>query len=826
MTAVPDVTDVPEPSVTSSPASHPLPDALVPALPEPLGYKLKRKLLGEPLNSNELDHQRLGIPTALAVFSSDCISSSAYATEEILTVLIPVIGVLAFSMVVPVTMAMLIVLDLPDPLLPGDHQGVPHRRWRLHGHPRQLRLQARPVAGVSLLTDYILTVAVSASAGIAALTSLVPALQPYHLELALFVVVMISYINLRGVKESGKIFMVPTYLFMGAMGVMIIIGVTKALGGHLPYIPLHSGAELKSETSTGSQGVETAFLYGAGVWVVLKAFASAGTAVTGVEAISNGVSAFHKPEWKHARKTLVIMGVTLGVCFLGLSFLATKIHPSPYDSGSPTVISQVGKVVFGPSAGGHALYVFLQISTLLILMLAANTSFADFPRLANFAAGDSYMPRQLMKRGQRLVFSNGIILLAGCAMALMVVTDASVRRLIPFYAVGVFTSFTMSQAGMTKHHIKKKEPGWQKGVFVNGIGAVLSLIVDVIFLATKFRQGAWFILVLVPVLVVLLVRMNRQYVEEETELKEEVAELAGRPILRRHVVFVMVDQLNRATARALQYARSLTPDEIRAVHFAIDEQRARELTDEWRKLGLARIPLHLVECPDRRVARAALETAAEASISGDTEVTVLLPRLEYRRAWHRLLHDRTGNEIAEALGDLPRVNVTFVPYHLTAGRHQQLTAADVLGPDVRRPAGAAAAGPVGTANGPRAGSANGGPAMIEFDDGDDALEAQLAALSGKPAPVEPGGGIEAARFRQHVVLEGRIKSLRVQPWSGVATLEATLADKTGAIQVVFLGRRTIAGLEAGKRIRVEGVVGQHRGRLALLNPSYQLLSDS
>jgi len=326
--------------------------------------------------------------------------------------------------------------------------------------------------------------------------------------------------------------------------------------------------------------------------------------------------------------------------------------------------------------------------------------------------------------------------------------------------------------------------------------------------------------------------MNRQYVEEETELKEEVAELAGRPILRRHVVFVMVDQLNRATARALQYARSLTPDEIRAVHFAIDEQRARKLTEEWRKLGLARIPLHLVECPDRRVARAALEAAAEASIPGDTEVTVLLPRLEYRRAWHRLLHDRTGNEIAEALGDLPRVNVTFVPYHLTAGRHRHLTAADVLGGDVRSPAGAtatatAAAGTtsaVGTTTAP--GNGSNGPTLAELDQSEDALDAQLAALSGKPAPAEPGGGIEAARFRQHVVLEGRVKALRVQPWSGVATLEATVADKTGAIQVVFLGRRTIAGLEAGKRIRVEGVVGQHRGRLALLNPSYQLLSDT
>jgi amino acid transporter len=804
-----------------------MPDALVPALPEPLGYKLKRKLLGEPLNSNELEHQRLGIPTAMAIFSSDNISSSAYATEEILHVLIPFIGILAFSLVIPITVAMLVVLTFLILSYRETIKEYPTAGGAYMVTRDNFGYKPALVAGVSLLTDYILTVAVSASAGIAALTSLVPALQPYHLELALFVVALIAYVNLRGVKESGKVFMIPTYLFMLAMAAMISAGLYKLyFGSGLAKIPPKPGSELLAAGLHGSQGVSTAVLYGAGLWVVLKAFASAGTAVTGVEAISNGVSAFHKPEWKHARRTLVLMGLTLAVCFLGLSFLATKVWPSPYLSGSPTVISQVGKAVFGPSPGGHVLYVFLQGSTLLILTLAANTSFADFPRLANFAAGDSYMPRQLMKRGQRLVFSNGILLLAGCAMALMIATNASVSRLIPFYAVGVFTSFTMSQAGMTKHHLTKKEKGWQKGVFINGIGCALSFVVDIIFMATKFRQGAWFILVLVPVLVVLLVRMNRQYVEEETELKEEVAELAGRPILRRHVVYVMVDQLNRATARALQYARSLTPDEIRAVHFAIDEQRARELTDEWRKLGLTRIPLHLVECPDRRVARAALETAAEASISGDTEVTVLLPRLEYRRAWHRLLHDRTGNEIAEALGDLPRVNVTFVPYHLTAGRHPQLTAADVLGPDVRRPAGTAAAGPVGAAAGPRAGSSKSGPALIEFDDGDDALEAQLAALSGKPTPAEPGGGIEAARFRQHVVLEGRIKSLRVQPWSGVATLEATLADKTGAIQVVFLGRRTIAGLEAGKRIRVEGVVGQHRGRLALLNPTYRLLSDS
>ena len=325
------------------------------------------------------------------------------------------------------------------------------------------------------------------------------------------------------------------------------------------------------------------------------------------------------------------------------------------------------------------MFFFLQGSTLLILTLAANTSFADFPRLANFAAGDSYMPRQLMKRGHRLVFSNGIVLLAASAMALMIATNASVSRLIPFYAVGVFTSFTMSQAGMTRHHLRKRAKGWQRGVFINGVGCALSFVVLIIFMSTKFTQGAWFILVLVPVLVVLLVRMNRQYLDEASELEEEAAELAGRRILPKLTVLVMVDQINRATARALQYGRSLHPSEIRAVHFVVDDERAQALAEQWVTLGLGRIPLDLVECSDRRIANAALQLTADEALMADREVTVLLPRLEYRRAWHRVLHDRTGNRIAEAVADLPRVNVTFVPYHLSAGRHaKSLSVADVI----------------------------------------------------------------------------------------------------------------------------------------------------
>ncbi len=757
----------------------------------------------------------------MAVCSSACTSTTAYATEEILHVLIPAIGVFAFSMVVPVTIAMLVVLTFLILSYRETIKEYPTAGGAYMVTRDNFGYKPALVAGVSLLTDYILTVAVSSSAGIAALTSLFAPLRPYHLELALATVVLIAYVNLRGVKESGRVFMVPTYMFMALMGLLIIIGIAKTLGGGLGHISLKHGAELLESGRHGSRGTVDQFLYGAGIFVVLRAFASAGTAVTGVEAISNGVSAFHRPEWKHARRALVIMGVTLGVCFLGLSFLATKVHPSPYGDGSPTVISQVGKQVFGASGAGGVLYVLLQAATLLILCLAANTSFADFPRLANFAAGDSYMPRQLMKRGHRLVFSNGILLLAACAMALMIVTDANVSRLIPFYAVGVFTSFTMSQAGMTRHHLTKRERGWQRGVFVNGTGAVLSLVVDVIFLVTKFTEGAWFILLLVPVLVVLLVRLNRQYVEEAAELKEAAPAVATAPILQRHIALVMVDELNRAAARAIQYARTLTPDEIRAVHWAIDENRAAALAAEWRRLGLSRVPLQIIECPDRRVTRAAIELAAELTVRGDTEVTVLLPRLEYRRAWHKLLHDRTADRIAEELSNLPHVNVTFVPYHLTAGRKREtLTAADVLEQAhvARSELRSTTIGePVDT----------GTPGVVTREEELERRPEPVGARGAprpRPAPrPETAAGIGAARFRDRVDLTGRVKAMQVQPWSGIATLEVTLADEHGHIQVVFLGRRDIPGLTVGRQLRVQGVVGRHRGRLALLNPSYRLL---
>jgi hypothetical protein len=541
----------------------------------------------------------------------------------------------------------------------------------------------------------------------------------------------------------------------------------------------------------------TAFLYGAGLFGVLKAFASGGAAVTGVEAISNGVTAFRRPEWLNARRTLVIMGFTLGVLFLGLSVLSTKTHPIPYKTGSPTVISQVGKGVFGGGAAGHGLFYLLQAGTMLILVLAANTSFADFPRLASFHAGDHFMPKQLTKRGHRLVFSNGIIALALAAAVLLVATAAQVDRLIPLYAIGVFTSFTMSQSGMAKHHRTRKEPGWRKGMFINGTGAVLSLIVDIVILVTKFTSGAWVVVLLVPVMVYGLTRLNKQYEFEAHALEEDAPKAAVRPILGRHVVLILVDRLDLSAARAIQYARAMTPDEIRAVHFVIDSQHAAVLTEEWRRLGLSRVPLELVDCPDRRLTRAAVELCAEVLSDGNTEVSLLLPHIVHGRTWHRLLHDRTAEAIAAAVADLPHANVTFVPFHLgNRGRAD----ADLT----PKKAAARRAGKV-----PSAVASHGVAEQITPDQ--------------VPEGAVP---IASVHYRQRARVAGRVRTMRVQPWAGVATLECSIVDASGGLLIVFLGRREVAGIAPGAKVVVEGMVGDHGGRLAILNPAYRIIAGA
>jgi amino acid transporter len=634
---------------------RPLPPPGRVELPETRRFRCKQRILGEALHNDQLAHERLGRPTALAVFASDALSSTAYASEEILRTLLVVggIGVAAYTKVVPITLAMLGVLVILALSYRQTIKAYPSAGGAYIVTKDNLGLLPAQVAGVALLTDYVLTVSVSVSAGVFALYSAFGGLAPYKVPIAVSFVAILAWGNLRGVKESGRIFAAPTYGFLIAMFVLIGVGLVKAALGDLHHAPPVSPEDAKLLTAQGS----------ASLFLLLHAFASGGAAMTGVEAISNGVPAFKPPEWKHARSTLMVMASLLGVMFLGISILASRMHVVPNDRKS--VIAQIAKGVFGSSAGGHVLFFVVQAMTMLILVLAANTSFADFPRLASFHADDAFMPKQLTKRGHRLVFSNGIIFLAAMAAVLVVIFGADVSKLIPLYAIGVFTSFTLSQAGMAKRHLRIREPGWRAGLAINGTGAVATGVVTIVIAATKFLDGAWVIILAVPILVALLVRLNHTYEAEAHELAHEARAAAEAPVLRRHVVLVLVERLDRSAARAIQYGRTLAPDELRAVHVAIDRDRAERLADEWSRLGLSRIGLELIDCPDRRITRAVAEAVATAT-DGDTEVSVLVPQREHPRAWHRLLHDRTSVAIARTLAGLPHANVTFVPYQLGA----------------------------------------------------------------------------------------------------------------------------------------------------------------
>lgn len=752
-------------------------------LPDGVGYRLKTTLLGKPLHSEEIEHQRLGKPTALAVFASDNLSSSAYATEEILHVLIPAVGIAAFSLVVGETIAMLVVLAFLIMSYRETIKEYPSAGGAYLVTRDNFGIVPAQVAGASLLTDYILTVAVSCAAGTAALVSAFDALEPFRVLIAIFFIAVVAYGNLRGVKESGKVFAVPTYFFMLNMLVLLGLGAWRYLGSDLTLVGSIEGSIEAGEAGSG-------LFYGAGLYSMLHAFASGGAAVTGVEAISNGVPAFRRPEWRNARQTLVMMGCGLGVMFLGLSMLAAHLQVFPQHDGTPTVISQIGEAVYGSSALGQVLFYGLQAGTMLILVLAANTGFADFPRLASFQAGDRFLPKQMTIRGHRLVYSNGVVVLAAAASILVVATAAEVTALIPLYAIGVFTGFTLSQAGMTKHHLRLKHPGWKKGLAINGVGAVLSAVVMVVIAVTKFADGAWVILILLPLLVVVLLRVNGQYQREAEELEHDVPAAIAAPVLRRHVVLVFVDRLDMASARAIQYGRTHHTAELRAVHFAVDDHAADELAAEWQRLGLTRVPLEVVECPDRRLTKAAVSAVARELADGETEVTVLLPDRKYRGIWHRVLHDRTADSIEEQVSRLPHANVTAVPFHFGAG-NQLDTVVD------QRAIRAAVGGPATDG--------------AQGADRDRPTEGTLLPIA-------------EVRWRDRITVQGRVRAVRVAPQHDSPTLELVLDDGTASISVVFLGRRAVAGIQIGTHLEATGTVGLHKARLAILNPQYRLLA--
>ncbi|MFB3737584.1 MAG: amino acid permease [Candidatus Velamenicoccus archaeovorus] len=626
-------------------------------LPQGPAYSLKRAILGPALPTSALVHERLGKPTALAVFASDNLSSVAYATEEILKVGVPVAGAAAFAAVMPITVGILFVLAV---LLFSYRQTIrayPSAGGAYIVTKDNLGLLPAQVAGVALLTDYVLTVSVSTAAGIAAVTSAFPSLFPYRVELSVFCIWFIAWGNLRGVRESGRMFAVPTYFFILMMFSLLGLGLLRSVTGGLHALPAPADADLGT-------GAVTLFL-------ILHAFASGGAAVTGVEAISNGVPAFKPPEWRNARTTLMWMGSLLGVMFLGLSFLSVRLQVVP--SETTTVISQVGRAVFGGGAVGYTLFLMLQIATTLILILAANTSFADFPRLANFHATDHFMPRQLTKRGHRLVFSNGIVGLAVAATILVVGFRADVHRLIPLYAIGVFTSFTLSQAGMARRHLRLREPGWRHGLLINGLGAFTTAVVDVVIAITKFWHGAWAVMVFVPVTVWLLVRMNHTYEREHVALGQDLPSF-GRDGVAHPTAVVVVDDLDRKTIHALQYAKTLRARDVQAVHFLREREDPDELRSRWTELRLD-VPLKVVTSDGDL---ASCLAGFVGALPDSCDVNVIIPGPARARSRIRgLLGGRLGSQMTRALLPFPHASVTLVRDH--PGPGHVLTDADGRG---------------------------------------------------------------------------------------------------------------------------------------------------
>jgi amino acid transporter len=599
----------------------------------------KRWLLGSPLETERAKEQRLGIPLALAVFSSDALSSVAYATEEILLVL-TLAGAAAMEYSLPIaTLIVTLLLIL-----------VVSYQQTVHAYPdgggsyivarENLGTMPGLVAAAALLIDYILTVAVSAAAGVAAVTSAVPFLLEHKVALGLVFVAIIAVGNLRGVRESGRLFAVPTYTFVGSMVILIVAGLWRH-GHGLPPV------EAPAAVLPPATAVLTLFL-------LMRAFSSGCTALTGIEAISNGVQAFKPPESRNAAITLLIMGTILGSFFVGITWLAHVYAIVP--GAGQTVISQLGRAILGTGP----IYYVLQGGTAAILLVAANTAFADFPRLSSILARDRFLPRQLATLGDRLVFSNGIIILSAAAMLLIILFRGETHALIPLYAVGVFLAFTLSQAGMVMRHLRTRDGRWRLHAAVNAAGATATGAALVVIAATKFTHGAWIVVVLIPILMVLFLRTHRHYFYVRTQLSLVEIE-PERPI--RHTALVPISAVNRATVYALRYAKSIA-HEVEAIHVALDPVRVEQIQNQWKTWG-GGVPLKILESDYRSLIRPLVDYIDDLMHGRrrNEMVTVVLPEFVTAHWWEGLFHNQSAFLIKGALLFRPGVVVTSVPFH-------------------------------------------------------------------------------------------------------------------------------------------------------------------
>ena len=599
---------------------------------------MKRWLVGEPMPLAQARHERLGKSVALAVFASDPLSSVAYATEEILLVLM-LAGAAALSYSMPIGVAIAVLIAIVITSYRQTIAAYPRGGGAYIVSKENLGIHAGLVAGASLLIDYVLTVAVSVAAGVAAITSAIPALHPYRVWMCVLAVAFIAVVNLRGIRESGKLFAAPTYLFVVSMLAMVVYGVTGTVFGFVtatPYVPHAPGLE------------------GVGVILLLRAFASGCTALTGVEAVSDGLPAFKPPEAHNARIVMMWLGIISITLFVGITYLAYTIGIVPREG--ETVVSQLARTIFGSGM----LYYEIQLATTLILLLAANTSFADFPRLAFFLSRDRYIPRQFANQGDRLVFSNGILILSGFAILLLVVFEGETHALIPLYAVGVFISFTLSQSSMVRRWLTLKEDGWWWRVWISGIGAIVTGGVMITIAATKFLHGAWIIIVLIPILIFVFVLIHRHYDEVATQLSlDDMPELEPMS----NTVLVLVGDLHRGVVRAVQYAQTLSPA-AKAVFVETDPERTRRLEEKWGRSRMG-IPLVVLSSPYRSLLKPLLDYVDRIHASDPHRVvTIILPEFIPARWWQQMLHNQTALLVKGALLFRKNVVVTDVPYLL------------------------------------------------------------------------------------------------------------------------------------------------------------------
>ena len=799
----------PQPAWLSRP---PDPAGRAALIPETRAERLKRIVLGPALVSESLHGERLGRPTALAVLSSDVMSSCAYATESILTILIPVIGLGAFGLITPVTLLILAVLGVICLCYRQVVKAYPVSGGSYVVSRENFGYSTAQIPGAALLCSYTLTVAVSIAAGADALASAFSVLNHHQLPISIGFVALLTLGNLRGIKEAGRIFAIPTYWFLASMALLITVGLIRAAGGSLHHFPTVN----RGYIPVGHSG--SGLLLGASVFIFLRAFANGGSAMTGMEAISNAVTVFRDPQVKNARTTLVTMAGILGIMFLGVSVLAALTHSVPFSSGTPTILSEIGRRVFGSALGGLPYY-SLQFSTALILFLGANTSYNGFPLLVSFIAEDAYLPRPLTTRGHRLVYSNGIMTLTVASLVLLIVTNANVQHLIPLYATTVFTGFTMAGAGMLRYHLRHPGPARRGGIAVNGAAFVASAIVTLIFVVTEFTRGAWAVVIAIPAIVFLLTRTHRRYEEERVALSEDVVSTRQAPAptaLRNHVVVVLVDRVDLATSRAVQLGRSIGANaQLRAVHFAVDTQRAQRLANTWRQLGIGQLTLEVFDCPDRKLIRGVVELAMELSGDGQTEVTLILPRRVYKGLTSRLLHDFTADRIVSAVGGIPNVSATVAPFDVKGLLHQRQVSPTLA--DGRAESRATDAA-VPAAEEPNKARRPDEPVPTRPEKSKIAPE-PLDAVA-LPPDVTP---IAEVSYRSRYRVAGKVRSIRVAPWSGVPALECILVDGSGAINVVFLGRRQVAGIDVGTVMVVHGVIGRHRDQLAVVNPEYEII---